>query len=144
MRVTRAIMRQHGMVVTIDGRDFQNDTKYTFLERGYATYLFHGDETPEFRQWIKDNGETMHGDAEQNGNDLESGQNMLVTSDPTLFALAYEAWWAMNGRPLPMGKRLPIPLYRESVRIMRTREILNDFNDKYKGVVPDSIRRWAQ
>ena len=147
MRINRAIMRMDGMVVTINGRNFWNETKYTILERGYATYVFCGKMTPEIYQWISENGETLHADLDEKGNTISneictSGE-MLLTSDPILFALAYEAWWAQNGRPLPLGKRLPIPLYRESVVIMRTREILNDFNSKHAGTVPESIRRWA-
>jgi len=62
---------------------------------------------------------------------------MLVTADPILVALSYEAWWRRNGEPpVPQGEPLPIPLFAEAVEIVRSRRILNWKGPKNGSVVP--------
>jgi len=133
MRITSAIHRDRALHVEIDGfKLYAFQTKYTILEMGYALFLFDGRVDEE---WLRKNGETIPADPLDGRSALESN-GCLITSDPILFTLAYEHWWAQNGRALPENVPLPIPLLDEAIEIMRTREILNDFNAKYAGKLP--------
>ena len=134
MRIDYAIEREHGLEVSLDGRRFFAGEKYTILELGYAVYNLRDDHTPEADQWILDNGDEL---VVEDGVELRSQRGMLVTSDPILVALAYEAWWRRNGEPpVPQGEPLPIPLFHEAVEIVRSRRILNWKGPKGGSAVP--------
>ena len=60
---------------------------------GYATYHLE-DFAPDNEDWLKKHGETIPVDPSVGRGEVEWGGGMLVTSDPTLFALSYQAWWA--------------------------------------------------
>jgi hypothetical protein len=133
MRIERAIERDSYLEVWIDGHRLTTATKYTFLEWGYAVYLL--DEPDE--HWLKKNGDTVPPDPADSRAALTSGGGALITADPILVALAYKSWWSRNGEPRPQHQPLPIPLLREAITIVRHRRILNDFNKKWAGTVPD-------
>ena len=123
------------MHVIIGGHDFIPGDKYTILEMGWAAYVAQ-DEVPD--DWLGLHGETRP--AEEGCNELASGSGCLVTSHPVLVALSIRAWWHMNSRPIPTSPEVVIPNFAEAVQEVRDRQILNDFNEKYKGKVP-GLRR---
>src|SRR5688572_11335469 len=134
MRITKPpIHRGLALYVEIDGHEFHAfQSKYTILELGYAYYLPMGDVD---KSWIRENGEVIHADPDDLRDELSSDTS-LITSDPILFTLAYEHWWAGNGRKMRQNVPLPIPLMEEALAIMRNREILNEWNLKWSGVIP--------
>ena len=135
MRIDYALEDRRGLVVSLDGRRFFAGEKYTILELSYAVYILDDDHTPEAEQWVLDNGDVLP--AEGGRNELRSQRGMLVTANPILVALAYEAWWRENGEPpVPQDRPLPIPLFHEAVEIVRNRRILNWKGPKNGSVVP--------
>jgi hypothetical protein len=141
MRISQAVYQifegGKSLTVIIDGHEFWSDTKYTILEMGYATYLSNKSSL-KVEKWIRKNGETIPPDPSEGRAALESGSGMLITSDPILFTLSYESWWGeRNGKLLPQNVPLPIPLFSEAVSVMKNRKILNDFNNKYRGFIPN-------
>lgn len=133
MRIERATFTEYGLEIVVDGRTLRvYDLKYTILEMGYAVYLLAEDDD----EWVRANGNTIPGDDEDGRNELTGCDDMLVTADPILVALALEAWWHANGTRQPVGVSVPIPLFAEAVAIVRHRRILNDFSRKFAGTVP--------
>src|SRR5690606_18983832 len=86
--------------------------------------------------WLRTVGETIPADPSDGMSELRSGNGGFFTSDPVLFALAYESWWHRNGRLRPDAPQVSIPLMAEAISIVRNREILNDFNRRHRGTVP--------
>ncbi len=91
--------------------------------------------------WLREVGETLPADPEDDRCELPSGDGLLITSDPILVALALNASWHENGHPQPINVPLPIPSWADAVEIVRSRPILNDFNTKRAGTLPGLLLR---
>jgi hypothetical protein len=120
----------------ISGQAFWAGEKYTILEMGWAVYLADGEVS---ETWLRQHGETRV--AEEGWNELASRHGSLVTSHPVLVALSLRAWWHQNGRTIPTAPHVDVPTFEEAVEEVRQREILNDFNARFAGLVP-GLRRW--
>lgn len=123
----------------LDGRRFTAGEKYTILEVGWAVYLA-DDSVP--KAWMDRYGETRPADEGGYG-ELASTNRDLITSHPVLVALSLRAWWHRNDRPIQTAPVVPISTFDEAVEEVRTRPILNDFNNVHAGTVP-GLRRWRE
>ena len=132
MNINSAKVGDRSLEVTIDGKIFEAGEKYTIIELGYAIYLM--DEEDE--DWLMKNGDFIPTDLSDGRSEMLSRKTTLVTAHPVLVALAYQYWWSQNGKPEPKNKIFPIPTFEEAVEIVRNREIINEFNQNYEGLVP--------
>jgi len=71
------------------------------------------------------------------GISAESG----VTDNPVLVALAYQAWWSINGRAYLVPGKIPIPAFRDAETILRGREILSPSNSRLRGLLAAECER---
>lgn len=124
------------LAVDIDGHRFDAGEKYTVLETGWAVYIAWDPLPPE---WFKEHGEVRP--ADDCWNELASHGGMLMTTHPVLVALSLRAWWHRNHRPIPSAPEVPVPSFDDAVQEVRQREILNDFNKRWAGLVP-GLMRW--
>ena len=120
--------------VVIDGHCVWPGEKYTILEEGWAVYLAHN--VPQ--EWMDRYGETKLQDGSTG--ELDSDDDMLITSHPVLVALALQFWWHDNGRPIKTAPIVRVPDFDEAVEIVRNREILNGFSEPYARIVPGEPR----
>ncbi len=137
MHVTFARMGNDCLYLRIDGHRVIAGDKYTIIELGYAVLLAIDESSHD---WLAEITETVPADKDGGRGVLRGGEGMAVTSDLVVVALSYADWWARNSDGFKAGRSLRIPSREEAVEIVRSRRILNDFNRKYAGTLPDE---WA-
>lgn len=121
----------------ISGHRFWAGEKYSILESGWAVYCT-SEDLPE--EWLMKYAETRPRD--ENWNEFESTKSRLITSHPVLVALALQACWHRNDKPIATAPFVEIPSFEQAVEIVRGRKIINDFNNCYAGTVP-GLMRWG-
>ena len=126
----------HCLRLRISGHRLTTGEKYTIIELGYAVLLAVDESSIS---WLAENTESIPADPNWGRGLLTGSRGMAITSDCVVVALSYWDWWARNSDEFKAGRSIRIPSVEEAEHIVRTRRILNGFNQPYAGKLP---REW--
>lgn len=117
--------------VEIDGRHFSLGEKYTLIERCLTAICSLDSSAEEYRKT------SLRGLVSHPGLFISTGlsEESRVTDDPVLVAIAYQAWWTNNGKAFLKVGDIRIPSASSAENILRHREILNDHNSRFRGLL---------
>lgn len=137
LRLANALFDGIGVQMSIDGCPCIVGSKYLLIERCLTVELPQCDY--DGHDHLVSSGQLV---SHPNLVALTSpSRRSSITDNPVLVALAYQAWWSMNGKEYLKPDKVHIPSTREAETILRKRQILSPFSLRFQGLLAGECER---